>query len=136
MDIAFALDHDEDSRNTFLANFPSASFILSDIRKVSVPRVRALVSDVRPNPVLFCGCAPCQPFTKQNTDRRRPEEDDRVPLLSHFAKLVESSRPDIVFVENVPGLQKFSQATEPFAEFIQSLEAAGLWVRLRSSYPS
>ena len=125
LDIVFALDHDPDARSTFLANFPSADFVLTDIRNVSPARARELVAKTRPSLVLFCGCAPCQPFTKQNTKRIHPDKDERVPLLAHFASLVRAARPDVVFVENVPGLQRLTQATQPFGGFIHSLTLAG-----------
>ena len=125
MDIVFALDNDADARHTFQGNFPSVHFEPTDICKMSVDRIRSLVDAERPNPVLFCGCAPCQPFTKQNTQRRDQKKDDRLPLLSHFGSFVEGCKPDIVFIENVPGLQKFSDREQPFGGFLQSLEAAG-----------
>ena len=131
MDVVFALDCDPDSQKTFEVNFPGTHFELGDIREMPISRVRSLVESQRPDPVLFCGCAPCQPFTKQNTRRPVPEKDDRVPLLSHFAKFVEECRPDIVFVENVPGLQKFDQHTQPFGGFLNSLKAAKYHVEFR-----
>ena len=125
MDIVFALDWDPDSKRTFQLNFPSAHFELADIRETSVKQIMSLVSAQRPNPILFSGCAPCQPFTKQNTTRPAHDKDERLPLLSYFANFVESCRPDMVFVENVPGLQKFDRSSQPFGEFVQRLEAAG-----------
>ena len=124
MDIIFALDWDCDSRRTFEINFPSARFELADIRETSIRSIRDLIEAQKPSPILFCGCAPCQPFTKQNTTHPAPEADDRVPLLSHFATLIEGCEPDIVFVENVPGLQKLNRRSQPFGGFVERLEAA------------
>ena len=125
MDIVFALDCDPDSQRTFQINFPSTHFELMNIRKTSIPHVRSLVGAQRPNPVLFCGCAPCQPFTKQNRKHPEEKEDDRVSLLPRFAEFVEVCKPDIVFVENVPGLQKLNRRTQPFGGFLESLQTAG-----------
>jgi len=125
MDIVFGLDCDFDSQRTFQRNFPSAHFEPADIREVSASYINLNVAIQRPNPILFCGCAPCQPFTKQNTTRPLRKKDDRVPLLSYFARIVAICRPDIVFIENVPGLQKFSHHKQPFGGFLQSLETAG-----------
>ena len=57
----------------------------------------------------------------------RPElsRDERVPLLACFAALVEGCRPDLVFVENVPGLQKLGARSQPFGGFVKQLEEAG-----------
>ena len=131
MEISFALDHDADARESFEANFPRTHFEFADVRDVSVKKVRLRVEAGRPNPVLFIGCAPCQPFTNQNTERPSLDEDERVPLLARFAHFVESCRPDLVFVENVPGLQKLDSASEPFGGFLSRLEAAGYRVDYR-----
>lgn len=125
MDIVFALDNDPDSQRTFRKNFPFVKFDPTDIRKTPVDRIRSLVAAERPNPLLFCGCAPCQPFTKQNTTHPVRKNDDRVPLLTHFAKFIEICLPDIVFIENVPGLQKFSHHTQPFGGFLRNLTSLG-----------
>lgn len=131
MKIAFALDHDVDARASFEANFPDAHFQFADIRKVSVETVRSLVEAEGSNPVLFSGCAPCQPFTKQNTALPKLDKDERVPLLAHFAHMVERCRPDLVFVENVPGLQKLDADSEPFGGFLRRLGGAGYEVSYR-----
>lgn len=131
MEIAFGLDHDADAKASFQANFSNVHFEFADIRKVSVEAIRLQVEAEKPNPVLFCGCAPCQPYTKQNTKRPMLDQDDRVPLLAHFARLVEDCRPDLVFVENVPGLQKLDKHSQPFGGFLRRLDAVGYQVDYR-----
>ena len=125
MKIEFALDHDKDARASFAANFPDTHFEFADIRRVSVEEIRSRMEGQRSNPVLFSGCAPCQPYTKQNTTRPKLSRDERVPLLASFAVLVEGCRPDLVFVENVPGLQKLDAQSQPFGGFVKQLEEAG-----------
>ena len=122
MDIVFALDFDADAKQTFESNFPEAHFEHADIRDLSINDVRQLVAQHRPSPILFCGCAPCQPFTKQHTTRPDPSEDERIPLLSYFMTLVEECKPDVVFFENVPGVQKAALLGHPFSRFIERLE--------------
>ena len=131
MEIAFALDHDADAKASFEANFSNVHFEFADIRKVSVDAVRLRVEAERPNPVLFSGCAPCQPFTRQNTMRPKWDQDERVPLLAYFARLVEDCRPDLVFVENVPGLQKLDADCQPFGGFLSRLYASDYRVDYR-----
>ena len=125
MDIVFALDWDADAGRTFQRNFPEATFEAKDIREVDEATVHKLMAEHRPSPVLFCGCAPCQPFTKQNTTRPDPNEDDRVPLLLEFLGFIQRCQPDIVFVENVPGIQNVRPDSEPLSSFLQGLEDAG-----------
>ena len=132
MEISFALDHDVDTKKSFEANFPNARFEFADICNVNVKAaVRRQIETERPNPVLFIGCAPCQPFTRQNTKRPKLDQDERVPLLARFADLVESCRPDLVFVENVPGLQKLDSRSQPFGGFLSRLDAANYKVDYR-----
>ena len=95
-----------------------------DICQVDRDEIRRRVERQRPNLVLFSGCAPCQPFTRQVTKRPKPEDDKRVPLLKHFAALVECCRPDLVFVENVPGLQKLDGDSPIFNDFLRRLKEA------------
>ncbi len=63
MEVSFALDRDPDARKTFKANFPDAHFEFADIREIDIEAVRLRVEAAHPEPVLFSGCAPCQPFT-------------------------------------------------------------------------
>ena len=125
MEITYALDHDKDSSLSFKANFPNSHFEFVDIREVDIKSLLGKVKSEYPNPVLFSGCAPCQPFTKQNTTRPKIDQDERVPLITYFLKIIEQSKPDLVFLENVPGLQKLDAESEPFGEFLKTLNQEG-----------
>ena len=103
---SFALDIDEDAANTFMANFPEVAFVIKDIMQFDSNQLEKLLSEA--DRTLFCGCAPCQPFTGQNTTKPDSESDPRRTLLSRFGELVADHQPDYVFVENVPGIQRVS----------------------------
>jgi len=126
MEISFALDKDINARETLERNFPDAHFEFADICSIGDESIRCRVETERPNPVLFSGCAPCQPFTRQKTTRPDPDEDERVPLLGRFGDLVDACKPDIVFVENVPGLQKLDRDSQPFGGFPSSVARRGI----------
>ncbi|MCY3838979.1 MAG: DNA cytosine methyltransferase [Gammaproteobacteria bacterium] len=132
MDVAFALDCDQEAQRTYTANFPDVHFELADIRAVEAEEVQLHVDAARTSPVLFCGCAPCQPFTKQNTTRPDLGDDDRIPLLLRFADFIEACVPDLVFVENVPGLQHFDSTSQPFDDFLSRLGECNYYVDFRS----
>jgi DNA (cytosine-5)-methyltransferase 1 len=119
MEIVFGLDVDPDAAATFRWNFPQAQFLQTDLTRLRANRLQSLVSSHRSGPILFCGCAPCQPFSKQNSHRR--VTDNRIPLLSHFGRLVRYFRPEFVLVENVPGLQAISQEPGPLPGFANLL---------------
>jgi len=122
MEIALALDRDLDACSTFQTNFPAATFISANIEEISVGSIAEQVNKFRPNPVLFCGCAPCQPFTHQNTSRPSERDDGRVPLLDIFGRFVERCLPDLVFVENVRGIQHCDRRRGPLGRFLQRLD--------------
>ncbi|MCU1322192.1 MAG: dcm [Acidobacteriaceae bacterium] len=120
MEIVFALDFDVDAAATFKANFPKAAFFHKDVTKMRADSITDLVGEDRTSPILFCGCAPCQPFSQQNG--RRSKTDHRIPLLAHFARFVKFHQPDFVLVENVPGIQKVSRKSGPLPSFLRILK--------------
>ena len=119
---AFALDFDDDAASTFRKNFPQAIFRKSDIRNFPSDELDELVPEY--DLTLFCGCAPCQPFTRQNTRKPEKSMDDRRSLLSHFGSLVEKYLPNYVFVENVPGIQKVA-GNSTLTRFTKHLSSLG-----------
>ncbi len=125
MKISYAMDNNLDAQTTFTSNFPDVYFENIDIREVNIGAIQHFMASDKPHPILFTGCAPCQPFTRQNTQRPESGQDERVQLLSHFAVLVDSCLPDLVFIENVPGLQNFDQKSQPFGNLLDQLDAAG-----------
>jgi DNA (cytosine-5)-methyltransferase 1 len=121
MNIAFALDIDPDAKKTFTKNFPLTRFCNKSITKLTELDLQPTLDEHKNSYKLFCGCAPCQPFTKQNTESRK--YDTRRSLLSQFGKIVERHVPDFIFVENVPGLQKLPKNKRgPFPAFKELLE--------------
>lgn len=131
LEVVFGLDFDENAGETFQANFPDATFVLNDIREFRPAELAALVEHHRQDGslILFSGCAPCQPFSKQNG--RRSAQDQRHDLLDEFAKFVGKLRPDFVFCENVPGMQLFSTNEGPFYRFTRALRR---WKYLHNSW--
>lgn len=121
LDLVLALDFDADAANTYRNNFPNINFIEGDIRKVAVDEISEKVLATR-EPRLFCGCAPCQPFSKQNT--QKPKSDERITLLSEFQRFVEHYTPEYIFLENVPGIRK-STKINPLISFQKSLTDMG-----------
>lgn len=117
MQIALGLDNNADAAATFRLNFPEAHFIENDIRALKERDLEEYFD--RECPSLFCGCAPCQPFSKQNAFKNN--KDERINLLKEFGRFVRYYLPDYIFVENVPGIQNFSIEVSPLAEFCELL---------------
>lgn len=119
-----AVDIDDEALRTYKVNFTDAVAMETDIRALATRDLEHLMERDRKNPVLFSACAPCQPFSKQN--RRKRERDDRASLLTELVRLLERFRPDLLFVENVPGIQRGKDDGEgPFAELKRALDRLG-----------
>lgn len=128
MNIKFGLDFDNDASATFARNFPGALVLNRDIREVRPEDLSEAVGR-RQKPLLFSGCAPCQPFSKQNRQIRKV--DSRRSLLAEFSRFVEYWVPEFVFIENVPGMQWFNEKAGPLATFKRKLKSLGYSIEAR-----
>ena len=101
-------------------NNTNAEFIEGDIKNISPD----MINDLFPAGYtrLLAGCAPCQPFSSYG--RTRKNIDDRWSLLFEFTRLVEGTLPELVTMENVPGLVEHSI----FTDFIATLKRLGYYV--------
>ena len=123
---ALAVDSCPDAVGTFKKNFKGASVINEPIEVVSAERINAYYS-CESEVKLFCGCPPCQPFTKQKTNSKQElSEDNRHGLLGHFSSIVHDCLPELVFVENVPGFRSVSvENHNPFSHLVDQLDRDG-----------
>src|SRR5271170_3193394 len=124
--IAAGIDLDPISEFPFTWN-NHAKFIHRDVRKLDSDELAKLYPSgcVR----LLAGCAPCRPFSpyRRGTDNSRDEEWG---LLNEFSRLAIALKPELLTIENVPGL-----ASKPvFHEFIGKLMRLGYSVDWKSVY--
>jgi DNA (cytosine-5)-methyltransferase 1 len=118
------IDHDHDAAQTFRSNFPRVGMVERPIETIRPKDLVDFIPKHRSFPLLFSACAPCQPFSKQNKARvRRITRTHEASLLDHLHRFISFFRPEYVFIENVPGLQRISDRTGPFARFVRFLEA-------------
>jgi DNA (cytosine-5)-methyltransferase 1 len=124
MDVVWALDIDPAAALTFQKNFPEARFHKGDVNSLKISDIKKEMSRHSDCLTLFCGCAPCQPFTKQKTQKK--QDDPRRHLLLSFARFIQAAKPDFVFVENVPGVQKNQYGEDsPFSQFLSIIDKLG-----------
>lgn len=121
---ALAVDSNPDAVHTFKKNFPGIPVIEDQIEGISPMRIQAYYES-KEEVKLFCGCVPCQPFTKQKTNSAKQVSfDKRRGLLKYFSDIVHACLPELVFFENVPGIQMVSlEDRSPFASFVDQLKA-------------
>lgn len=114
-----AIDWDADASASYRMNFPATDVVEGDIRDLKIAQVEAAMQ-LPGNPIrLFAGCAPCQPFAGH---RHEPtDRDSRSLLLLEFLKFVKALDPELIFVENVPGMQRLSASHGPFKEFVDEV---------------
>ena len=94
-------DSDGKAAKTYEKNNSGAKFFDEDVFNLKGNELmRGL--DREKNFFLLAGCAPCQPFSLIN--RQNKKRDTRKNLLLAFGRLIEETKPDFIFMENVPGL--------------------------------
>lgn len=114
IDVRVGVDIDPACEYPYTAN-NDAEFLLRSVGDVDA---ETLASYFTPKSVrLLAGCAPCQTFSTYN--KKASDEDDRWWLLRHFGRLAASLEPDLVTMENVPGLMEH----DVFEEFVRTLRA-------------
>ncbi|RUO38136.1 DNA (cytosine-5-)-methyltransferase [Aliidiomarina shirensis] len=100
VEVTAGYDLDEACRYAYEKNNFS-TFYQRDISEVSPNEIATLFP--KNSIKLLAGCAPCQPFSKYT--QKKPK-DDRWGLLYHFSRLISGVNPDLVTMENVPGVCK------------------------------
>lgn len=84
-------------------------------------RIRTLFGDAKIR--VLAGCAPCQPFSTY-AHRYDVVGSPRWGLLYHFGRLIKSTRPELVTMENVPSITKHAV----FEQFVETLRNLGYHV--------
>ena len=115
LDIAAGIDIDPVCRHPFESNV-GARFHEMDIAEATSEWLDSLYPEGSFR--VLAGCAPCQPFSSYS--KRRSGRDDGWELLSVFGSLIKDLRPEVVSMENVPGLTKSAK----FPSFMKDLTDA------------
>ena len=108
IDVLCGIDSDGKCRQTYESNnirrngSPSR-FINMKAEDVRAEFINNIFSESGADCFMLAGCAPCQPFSKRNRQR---DSDKRAVLLLEFARLIDETMPDYVFMENVPEIEK------------------------------
>lgn len=126
-EIVLGVDNDLDASKTYIHNIKPEKFITDDIRNIDTATLKPLIERYKNEYILFCGCAPCQPFSSQNK-KRFSKDDKRFSLLDEFARFVIEYKPDFIFFENVPGMKKLKNSESPLYRFEKTLKENGYFV--------
>ncbi|HEY8746607.1 MAG TPA: DNA (cytosine-5-)-methyltransferase [Tepidisphaeraceae bacterium] len=118
--VAAGIDLDPACKFPFETNNES-KFVLRDVTILGADELASLYPAKSTR--ILVGCAPCQPFSRY-ARRSGRQDDSKWGLLKHFARLIEGTRPAIISMENVPGLERH----DVFADFVGILESLGYHV--------
>lgn len=123
--VTAGIDNDPGCRYAYESN-NAAQFVRTDVSRLTARRLRGLFRDAKTK--VLVGCAPCQPFSsiRSRSNRLTPPKHELKPLL-RFLRLVTDTKPDVVSMENVPGLLH-GKKRPVFEEFVAGLKASGYHV--------
>jgi len=93
------IDLDESAKHAFTTNNPGVSFFPWDVAGKNYTSIEKLFDSSKHR--LLAGCAPCQPFSKLTNGVAKHHAWD---LLDNFGRFVRGILPELVTMENVPGL--------------------------------
>lgn len=99
-----ALDIDASALATYHENMPMVNIMQEDIRNVNPSMVLNIIG-LQPGELgCLIASPPCQTYSRNN---RLPKDkhDHRYILYTHTLKMIESIRPWVVFMENVPEME-------------------------------
>jgi DNA (cytosine-5)-methyltransferase 1 len=119
-------DIDPHSKYPFEANI-EAPFFKRDVKDVKGAELNRLWGSGVIK--VLAGCAPCQPFSSHRRGKDTSDEDEW-KLLGEFARLVRTTNPHIVTMENVPRLAR----TTIFQDFLGVLHSRKYQVSFKSCY--
>ncbi|MCL6360674.1 DNA cytosine methyltransferase [Pectobacterium polaris] len=126
IEVIAGYDIEESCRYAYEFNNKSV-FFNRDITSLDGSELTKLYSDS--DIKILAGCAPCQPFSTYSRTKNNPK-DEKWSLLYSFARLINQCQPDIVTMENVPGLIN----QKVFHDFINDLEKQRYFIDYRIVY--
>lgn len=95
-DIVWANEMDAAACRTYRYNFPNANLIEGDIKRIAT-------SDIPEFDVLTAGF-PCQPFSIAGLQKGFKDRDGN--LFFEITRIIDTKRPKVIFLENVPNLME------------------------------
>ena len=110
---------------TFSVNNPHAFVLNKDIREVTGKELLCGAGTERVS--LLMGCAPCQGFSSLTQKSKRA--DPRNLLLLEMSRLIEEIQPEVLMMENVPGL--ITRGESVFSSFLSHLCSSGYEPQVR-----
>lgn len=115
-----AVEIDDYASRVYRANHRNVTLIQDDIRKVDPKLIEKMLNG---EPLhLLAGCPPCQGFSSiRRRNKKKAVKDPRNNLINEYLRFVEVLRPINIMLENVPGIENYSQ----FKKVVRKLKELG-----------
>ncbi|WP_103651772.1 DNA cytosine methyltransferase [Campylobacter concisus] len=124
INVVAGIDLDESCKFAYERN-NHGIFIHKSVNEVTSEEIDELFGDT--DIKILVGCAPCQPFSTHQKNKKNRSSHKDWGLLYDFLRLVEQTSPQIVSMENVPELRK----ERVFADFVDNLKLQGYSVKFK-----
>ena len=119
IDVVAGVEINSDAARTYQINHPSTYVFQEDIKKLTGKNILNRLGIKKIN--LLAGCPPCQGFSSLTL--RNKTEDPRNLLILEFSRLIREIQPDMIMLENVPGLAR--RGHNLFQQFLNDIKADG-----------
>lgn len=121
LNILAGVDIDKSCEFAYTKN-NNAIFINKSVSEINPFKIRKIFPDDEIK--IIVGCAPCQPFSSHQKDKKNRHNHKDWGLLNDFGELVQKVMPDIVSMENVPSLIN----EDVFDDFVKTLRELNYYV--------
>lgn len=125
--VVAGIDNDPTCEYAFSTN-NNSKFLKKDIRNISEEMITKLWGKSKIK--ILVGCAPCQTFSQHTTKIKDRHKDERWSLLNDYLELIKKTTPDIITMENVPQITKYSI----FDDFVGGLKKLDYFVSYKIVY--
>lgn len=125
-----ALEFDSDACASLRTNFPTASILQGDIRRISTDEILRAAGVGAGEVELLVGGPPCTPFSKSGywLEHKRRGLDPEASLLEHYVRVLDEARPRAFLLENVFALA-YANHNRPWLGFLlESFDRLGYHV--------
>lgn len=113
------VDVDASCKKTYEENNKPAKFLQRDICQLTARELIEGIKLEEKDKFVLIVCAPCQPFSRAGLKKPKNSKS----LILAIADLIYEIKPDFVFAENAPGIQKFYSSI--YKEFLKPYSDLG-----------
>jgi len=103
--VLVAVENDKGAAQTYRANQKGTVVLEEDIRKLTARKLLEIAKIKKGELTLLFGGPPCQGFSVLSTNRSLDNPNSK--LMNEFVRMVKGVKPEVFYIENVPGLFAF-----------------------------